>query len=145
MSEVFINKISNLVSEIPSSPLLLGGAISIGLGTIFLLKALFGKSSKKEHKDELPPKIVLQIADFLYRKATGVQSLVIPPELQLARHAFGFVYSKALFVVNELQVADALAEGPKTAEQLASELHVNADRLSRILRLLVQVGKLLDS
>lgn len=54
--------------------------------------------------------------------------------------ATGLYQTQALYVATKLGVADLLADGPKTAEALALQLHVDADRLSRVLRYLCSLG-----
>jgi hypothetical protein len=55
----------------------------------------------------------------------------------LLRGALG---TRALAIVSELGVADALADGPRPAAELARELGVDADTLQRLLRALASDG-----
>jgi O-methyltransferase domain/Dimerisation domain len=50
--------------------------------------------------------------------------------------AVGYWISQALFATAKLGVADILAEGPKTAAELADKTAVNSDALNRVLRAL---------
>ena len=52
----------------------------------------------------------------------------------------GYIVSQALRVAAELEVADKLLEGPKTAEQLVDTSGCIPSRLYRVLRFLVSVG-----
>ena len=52
----------------------------------------------------------------------------------------GYWTTQALFVAAELDIAGRLADGPKTAEQLANEAGANAEALYRILRALASIG-----
>ena len=54
--------------------------------------------------------------------------------------SLGVIDTKALQVVAELGVADLLAAGPRTAEELAPDCGADADALGRILRYLVGRG-----
>jgi hypothetical protein len=58
------------------------------------------------------------------------------PGEQLIRLFRGFWVSQALYVAAELGVADLLADGPQTADDLASAAGAHAPSLYRILRLL---------
>lgn len=52
----------------------------------------------------------------------------------------GALVTRTLAIVADLHVADALAEGPRSAEELASELGADADALHRCLRALASDG-----
>jgi hypothetical protein len=52
----------------------------------------------------------------------------------------GFVLSRALQVAAELDLADALAAGPKDRDALAREVGAHADTLQRLLRVLAAYG-----
>jgi hypothetical protein len=54
--------------------------------------------------------------------------------------ALGYIVSAALNVALELGIADRLANGPRTAEDLAKEASVNEDGLYRVLRALASAG-----
>jgi hypothetical protein len=61
------------------------------------------------------------------------------PEVVL-RLCHGHVAARVLHVIAELGVADVLGECPRTAVELAADLHVDADGLARALRLLEGSG-----
>jgi hypothetical protein len=69
-------------------------------------------------------------------------SNVEPPKeaAALFQMAFGFVTSQSLYVAAELGIADYLAHGPLTAQDLASKTGTHADALARLLRALVAFG-----
>jgi len=56
--------------------------------------------------------------------------------------AFGFVTTQVLSVAAELGIADHLAQGPLTAQDLASKTGMHPDALARLLRTLVVFGVL---
>ncbi|MBR9764275.1 MAG: methyltransferase [Rhodobacteraceae bacterium] len=58
----------------------------------------------------------------------------------VSRIAFGFMGSKALFAALELGVFTALAEGPKTAAELAGAADVHEDRAMTLLTALAGLG-----
>ena len=54
--------------------------------------------------------------------------------------ASGFLVSRALYVVAELQIADEMVDGPKTSQEIANRLNLNVDAVFRLLRMLVSHG-----
>jgi hypothetical protein len=52
----------------------------------------------------------------------------------------GYVVSRALYVVAELAIADHLADGPKTAAELAAATRANQGALRRLLQMLAARG-----
>ena len=64
----------------------------------------------------------------------------LPPQLQLYYLATGHYVSQAVYVAAKLGVADALAGGPRSAEEIARDLGAHAPSLRRLLRLLVSAG-----
>ena len=58
----------------------------------------------------------------------------------LLRVAAGFVSSQVLYVAAELGIADLLAHGALTAQELASKTGAQADAMARLLRALVAFG-----
>ena len=55
-------------------------------------------------------------------------------QLQLLRLMDGFVTTQLLYVASELGVARALADGPRTGAEIASEVGADAAALTRVLR-----------
>lgn len=62
------------------------------------------------------------------------------PHQQLDQMITGYWSSQAIYAAASLGIADLLAEGPQTAEQLASATETNAGALYRLLRALASVG-----
>jgi SAM-dependent methyltransferase len=62
------------------------------------------------------------------------------PESQLWDRLRGALGTRALAIVADLGVAEALADGPRSVEELASELGADADTLHRLLRALASDG-----
>src|SRR5262245_17986271 len=88
-------------------------------------------------------------ARYLDRRAGQVRDLgetmestreVANPVQQVMQVATGYIASSALYVAVALKIADHLAGGPKTAEDLAAATGAQADGLYRVLRLLASVG-----
>jgi len=59
---------------------------------------------------------------------------------RLIAFADGFLISRALYVVAELNIADTLVDGPKTAQEIAEKLTLNRDAVLRLLRMLAGHG-----
>ncbi|ANW05723.1 methyltransferase [Bradyrhizobium icense] len=65
--------------------------------------------------------------------------MTIPAE-KLIRLGFGFAVSQALRVVADLEIADRLADGEQSVDDLAAQTSTHADALYRIMRLLAAEG-----
>jgi hypothetical protein len=68
------------------------------------------------------------------------QAPVIAPVDALLKMGLGYMTSSALHVVVELGIADRLADGPRSVDQLAAEAGAQADPLYRVLRMLSAEG-----
>lgn len=64
----------------------------------------------------------------------------LPPEARLWNLLRGAMGTKALGIVADLGVADALADGPRPVDAVAREVDANADSLHRLLRALASDG-----
>lgn len=64
----------------------------------------------------------------------------VPPQAQLMQMAMGFMISDLLGTAVRLKLADHLADGPKTAEELAGPTGTQAPTLYRLLRTLSANG-----
>jgi hypothetical protein len=58
----------------------------------------------------------------------------LPPQAILLQMLFGYAPARAISIVAELRIADLLAEGPKTAEELALTTKSHPRSLYRLLR-----------
>lgn len=63
-----------------------------------------------------------------------------PPQAVLLEMWSGHLVSRGLYVVAELAIADHLADGPKTAAELATATGANKGALRRLLRMLASRG-----
>jgi hypothetical protein len=63
-----------------------------------------------------------------------------PPQMALYQIGTGHYFSRALGLAARLGIADQLAAGPRTAEDLAAATETHAGALRRVLRLLASVG-----
>jgi hypothetical protein len=64
----------------------------------------------------------------------------VPPALEMRQLLNGYRVTQILSVAARLGLADLLAEGPRTADELASATGMHAGALYRILRALASVG-----
>src|SRR5262245_42190154 len=62
-----------------------------------------------------------------------------PPPVAMRDLVTGYWVSRLVYVAAKLGIADLLAKGPKSAEDLAAAVGVQAGRLLRILRALASV------
>ena len=62
------------------------------------------------------------------------------PSQQILRMGFGFALSQSLRVAADLGIADHLAGGERSVEELAQATQTNADALHRVMRLLASEG-----
>ena len=74
------------------------------------------------------------------RRLNALADRLLPPEAALFDKSVGMARTQMLGTVAELGVADELAKGPATAEELAGRLGVSADALHRVLRALALDG-----
>lgn len=67
------------------------------------------------------------------------------PQIAMLQLISGFWISRAVYIIAKLGVADHLADGPKTAEEIADATGAHAGALYRIFRALSSVGVLTES
>ncbi len=63
-----------------------------------------------------------------------------PPQIAMLQMISGFWISRALYIVAKLGIADHLAGGPKSAEEIAAGTDTHAGAIYRIMRALSSVG-----
>ena len=64
----------------------------------------------------------------------------LPPQALLMEMLFGFAPARAISIVAELRIADLLADGSKTAEELALKTKSHPRSLYRLLRACTSAG-----
>ncbi|MGE0296120.1 MAG: methyltransferase [Pseudonocardia sp.] len=93
----------------------------------------------------MPTRVGVQEGDAMQTTARFVSPLAEraeSPHQRLARLADGFLSTQLLVAAAELGIADALADGPRTADDLAAELRADPTVLHRLLRGLAADGVL---
>jgi hypothetical protein len=88
-----------------------------------------GKSSAKA-----PPRLAVVAASWLRRLFLRCADRMLPSQLGILDHAHGFAKAHVLSTMAELGVADHLAEGPRSADQLADTIGCDPEALHRLLR-----------
>ena len=68
-----------------------------------------------------------------------------PPHAQLVQMAMAHWVSRIVYVAAKLGLADRLAEGPKSADELAGPTGTHAPSLYRLMRTLANLGILTES
>jgi hypothetical protein len=68
----------------------------------------------------------------------------LPPHVQLVNMGRAYIVSRVVYVAAKLGLADALAEGPRSAAELAGPLKVHAPFLHRLMRTLAGLGLLAE-
>lgn len=96
------------------------------------------RTAPKRHRT--PPRFVLHMALRLRRDLLGLADRLLPPHIALLEHAHHFTVVHLLSAIAELGIADHLAAGPKTAQELADLVEGNTDALHRVLRAAAVVG-----
>ena len=89
--------------------------------------------------DRAPPRAAVRAVLATRAAAQRAADAIGPADLSLFELSFAFAFSRMLGTFAELGVADVLEE-PRTAEELARKLSVNADALHRMLRALALRG-----
>ncbi|MGD9000109.1 MAG: methyltransferase [Granulosicoccaceae bacterium] len=67
-------------------------------------------------------------------------SKLVPPPFRLMQIGSAYWQSRALYVAAELGVADTIGDGEMTSDAIADALHLHADYLYRLLRMLASIG-----
>jgi SAM-dependent methyltransferase len=68
----------------------------------------------------------------------------LPPQEELSRLIGGYQHSQAIYVAAKLKIADLLAEGPHTVDELAEMTGAHAPSLYRVLRALAGMGVFIE-
>ena len=63
-----------------------------------------------------------------------------PPPAQLLQMLFGYMVTRSISVVAELNVPDALKDGPQSTADLAQAVGTHEGALGRVMRTLVSTG-----
>lgn len=87
----------------------------------------------------LPPPLLTRVVKRVHATARRIRSDAVPPPAQIMESLFGILDHRGLTLLCESGVVDAL-DRPTSAEELASTLRLDPDRLALFLRLGVARG-----
>ena len=77
-------------------------------------------------------------------EAAPAKTGTVPPHAQLIQMATAYWVSRLLYVAAQLNLADCLAERPRTAEDLAQSTATHAPSLYRVMRTLATLGLFME-
>lgn len=89
---------------------------------------------------KLPPARVVRLIDAARHHLAGLHRRMVPPPVAMMEMVSNAWASQAIVAAAELGIADALAGGPLTAQELATAVDADADALARLLRALISRG-----
>ncbi len=89
-----------------------------------------------EKPPRVPPARVVRLVDAARTALQKVTRSMVPANVALLETAQGAWVSQALYVAAELGIADVLANGPKTADDVAAEVGGHPDSVFRLMRML---------
>ena len=78
------------------------------------------RRSERSAKHRVPPRFAIRLSMWLRRSLLRAADRVLPAQVALLEHVHQFVGTHLLAAFAELGIADHLASGPKTADQLAA-------------------------
>ncbi|KAA1251593.1 hydroxyneurosporene methyltransferase [Mycobacterium simiae] len=89
---------------------------------------------------KLPPAKLVRVIDFARHYLNRLHRRLVPPPVALIEMILDAWVAQAITTAAELGMADALANGPLSAQELAAAVNADADALSRLLRALIGRG-----
>lgn len=93
------------------------------------------------HALQAPPWPLFRLGEALAaRWLPALEASLLPPHLHALLLGTAFIPAKALYAATHLGIADELAGGPRSAEELADSLGLKQDPLLRVLRCLAAHG-----
>jgi C-methyltransferase len=90
--------------------------------------------------DGVPPLFVYRIIGAIRHFLVRILRRLVPARVALFEQFIGIFLTQMVYVAAKLKIADHLASGPKTAEELAAASQAHADSVARLMRALVSVG-----
>jgi SAM-dependent methyltransferase len=92
--------------------------------------------SVPEKSAKVPPARIVRIVDSARTALQKVTRAMVPGNVALLEAAQGAWVSAALYVAAKLGIADELAHGPKTADEVAAKVGGDPDSVFRLMRML---------
>ncbi|MGG6265202.1 methyltransferase [Leptolyngbya sp. AN03gr2] len=98
------------------------------------------KSNQRKPKQKLPPAVLIRTMTRVTDSLGMLRSKLVPPQATMLQLITGYRISQGIYVVAKLGIADLLATGPKTSQELAALTSVHAPSLYRVMRSLASLG-----
>ncbi|MGO4445824.1 methyltransferase [Mycobacterium sp. 2YAF39] len=89
-----------------------------------------------EKPAKVPPVRIARIVDSARTALQKVTGAMVPRNVALLETAQGAWVSQALYAAAKLGIADELADGPRTADDIAAKVGAHPDSLFRLMRML---------
>jgi len=102
-------------------------------------QGLFRRITRGERMSTAVPEGKQTVSQVI-KGQTGNTQNEMPPGFKLTEMIFASLASQGIYVTAKLEIADLLADGPKTVTELAQAAGADADALYRILRALSSRG-----
>ncbi|MEU4349303.1 methyltransferase [Streptomyces sp. NPDC023838] len=84
----------------------------------------------------IPPARVVRIVEGVRARVQRLAQLMVPAPIAVLELAQGAWVSQAIYVAAELKIADQLADGPLSSEEIARRIEADPDAVHRLLRAL---------
>ncbi|KAA0084397.1 hydroxyneurosporene methyltransferase [Mycolicibacterium sp. P9-64] len=89
---------------------------------------------------KIPPARVAAAVDRVRHHLSRLHLRMAPPPIAVMELIFGAWLSQAITAATQLGIADALAAGPLTADELGRKVGADPDAVARLMRLLISRG-----
>lgn len=89
---------------------------------------------------KIPPAKVVRAIELVRHHFSRLNRRLVPPPIAMMEMIMAAWTAQAITAAADLGIADALAKGPLSAEQLASAVNADADAVSRLMRALITRG-----
>lgn len=89
---------------------------------------------------KVPPAKVARSLDIVRHHLARLHRRMVPPPAAMMEMVADMWAAQAITAAADLGIADVLAKGPVSADELAAAVHADADALRRLLRALISRG-----
>lgn len=89
---------------------------------------------------KIPPARVAQAVERVRHHFARLHLRMVPPPIAVMELILGAWLSQAITAATQLGIADALAAGPLTADELGRKVGADPDAVARLMRLLISQG-----
>lgn len=88
----------------------------------------------------LPPPRIAQAANSVRNSVLKATRAIVPPGAAVLEMVQGAWNAQAIYTAAKLGISDALADGPKSAREVAEKIGADADGVARLMRHLTTMG-----